>query len=137
MAGDTVSIADRLKAIRASYIKQLPSQLQGIRSAFDAIAEHPAPGPELEALHYAIHTLRGASASFGVAKLAEAAAAAEQLAKEGLQAGPATCWSTRMSQYLALMEREAASSAGEQAAELQASGLSPAPVDTAEVGPTK
>ena len=129
MAIDAVSVAAKLKRIRESYLKQVPAQMQAIRAAFEAIAAHPAKGPELEALHRAIHTMRGASASFGVPKLAEAAAVAEHLAKEALQSESISRYfSPQMTTHLAAMEREAAVAGGEQATDFQALEL----VDVAE-----
>jgi diguanylate cyclase (GGDEF)-like protein len=85
MGTQVISVANRLQRIRDSYIKQLPAQMEAVGKAYsDACGG--GGGPEtVEELHRLIHTIKGASASFGLSGLSTAAAAAERLAKEAMQ----------------------------------------------------
>jgi len=85
----------RLARLRATYLQQLPVQVQGIRQAFAALPE-AAPEPELlTTLHRMVHTLKGGSASFGLDGLAAAAAAGEALLKGMGPAAPGPWSATR------------------------------------------
>jgi len=124
MTTPTVSIAARLKRIREAYVKQIPAQLEGIRAALETFSEKPH-FEELQALHRAIHTLRGASASFGLSRLSAVAAVGEYLAKEAMQAEPLPYKRliVQMQAQLDLVEREATNLESAQTADLQALDL--------------
>jgi len=116
-----VSAATRLKKIREAYAKQLPTQLEGIRKSYDEFVAGGVWGERLEDLHRRIHTMKGASASFGLSKLSTAAAAGENLAKEALQTTTPTDknWHQQMQECFKLIEREIARIDPEQGMELQ------------------
>ena len=119
-----VSVAARLKRIREAYVKQIPAQLEGIRAALETFSEKPHY-EELQALHRSIHTLRGASASFGLSRLSAAAAVGEQLAKEAMHAEPLPYKRlvAQMQGQLGQIEREASNLESAQATDLQALDL--------------
>lgn len=104
------SAASSLKRIRTSYIKQLPSQLEKIRTAWAAFDARNPGQAELKELHRCIHTLRGSSVSFGLGKVSFAAALAEKMTKEALLTGEAqdSAWSRQLEEHFAQMEREVA-----------------------------
>ena len=58
-----LSAATRLKKLRESYIRQLPSQMEKIRTACDALDKECPGQPEIKELHRYIHTMKGSSAS--------------------------------------------------------------------------
>ncbi len=98
------SAIERLAKLRKAFIAQLPAQLGGIKEKFAALDLvlsvknndlAPTPGNDnpaallhpkrgLEDLHRSIHTLKGASASFGLKNLSIEASIAEELAKKTL-----------------------------------------------------
>lgn len=121
MSTQIVSAATRLKKIREAYAKQLPTQLEGIRKSYDEFVAGGVWGERLEDLHRRIHTMKGASASFGLSKLSAAAAAGENLAKEALQTTTPTDknWHQQMQECFKLIEREIARIDPEQGMELQ------------------
>lgn len=118
------SVADKLKRIREAYLKQVPVQLEAIRTALDAYDEK-SHAEELQTLHRAIHTLRGGSASFGLSRLSALVAPAEALAKEAMQTGQLTGKElvAELKLHLSRIEEEAASLEPGQATELQALDL--------------
>ncbi|HBG07159.1 MAG: hypothetical protein A2075_08210 [Geobacteraceae bacterium GWC2_58_44] len=124
MTTPTFSVAARLKRIREAYVKQLPAQLGSIRAAFQEFCEQPH-FEQLHLLHRGIHTLRGASASFGLSRLSAAAAVGEKLAKEALQVEPlpVRAFRLQMQGQLELMEREALNLEPAPATDLQALDL--------------
>lgn len=105
-----LSAAIRLKRIRESYLKQLPSQLEKIRTCYAALDAEAAGQAEFAELHRSIHTLRGSSASFGLSKVSAAAALAEQMAKESMLTGKTRdgAWCRQMEEYFIQMECEVA-----------------------------
>ena len=105
-----LSAASRMRRIRASYLKQLPLQLEKIRTAYAACRGDGPGAGELEDLHRCIHTLRGSSASFGLDRVSEASALAEQMTKDALLAGKAreSAWYRQLEQCIGRMEREVA-----------------------------
>ncbi|MDU0457207.1 MAG: response regulator, partial [Geobacteraceae bacterium] len=121
MSTQIVSAATRLKKIREAYAKQLPSQLDGIRKAYDEFVAGGVWGERLEDLHRRIHTMKGASASFGLSKLSAAAVVGENLAKEALQTITPTDknWHQQMQECFKLIEREIARIDPDQGMELQ------------------
>ena len=101
-------LAIKLKRIREAYLKQLPAQLEAIRdSLFVLDGKNPARA-DLEDLHRRLHTLKGASASFGLSKLSAVADAGEHLAQAALagEAAPDASWRQRMEGHLAKLLEE-------------------------------
>ena len=119
-----ISVAARLKRIREAYVKQIPAQLESIRAAFETFSERP-DFEQLHLLHRGIHTLRGASASFGLSRLSAAAAVAEKLAKEAMQVEPLQTKRLipQLQGQLELIERAAQDLESAQATDLQALDL--------------
>jgi len=102
----TSTIAIKLKRIREAYLKQLPSQLQVIRETLQVMDAVPTPA-DLEDLHRRLHTLKGASASFGLSRIAALAETGEQLAKGALQGEPAgAAWKKQIEALLPKLEEE-------------------------------
>lgn len=122
MATLGVSVAAKLKRIRATFIKQIPVQMEAIRGALKAYAANPSDGANLELLHRSIHNLKGASASFGLSRLSANAALAEKMAKEALQTrgAPDRKWIFQVEEYLDEMAREVADLESSEAIDLQA-----------------
>jgi diguanylate cyclase (GGDEF)-like protein len=85
MSNQPLTVAEKLNRIREAYLKQLPAQLEGIRAAFNDFVVNDHGNGTLEDLHRRIHTLKGASASFGLGRLSAAATTGEELAKQVLQ----------------------------------------------------
>jgi len=129
-----VSAATRLKKIREAYAKQLPAQLEGIRKSYDEFVAGGVWGERLEDLHRRIHTMKGASASFGLSKLSAAAATGENLAKEALQTTTPTDknWHQQMQECFKLIEHEIARIDPEQGMELQIQELTVASDSSAD-----
>jgi diguanylate cyclase (GGDEF)-like protein len=85
------ALAARLAKLRVAYLQQLPAQAEGIRRAWAALSQ-AGPEPEtIAVLHRLLHTLKGGSASFGLADLAAAATTGEVLLK-ALGADPSVPW---------------------------------------------
>jgi diguanylate cyclase (GGDEF)-like protein len=107
MSVQVISAANKLQRIRDSYIKQLPAQLETIRNAYLDLCQGAIAGEKLKDLHRLIHTVKGASASFGLSALSAAAAAGEHLAKEAMQAEDLPDdWRKLMSDSINLMNVE-------------------------------
>lgn len=108
MSTQVISVANKLQRIRDSYIKQLPTQLEAIRKAYGDLCQGPIGGEKLEDLHRRIHTVKGASASFGLSGLSAAAAVGENLAKEAMQAEKVPSdWHDKMTDFIKIMTMEA------------------------------
>ena len=88
MSTQVISAATKLKKIRESFIKQIPTQLEAIRKGCVDLGQEAAWNDILEELHRRIHTLKGASASFGLKKLSVAAAAGSFWLKRPSKPGP-------------------------------------------------
>ncbi|MBT0665275.1 response regulator [Geobacter pelophilus] len=109
MSTQVISVANKLQRIRDSYIKQLPTQLEAIRKAYDDLCQGPMEDEGLKDLHRLIHTIKGASASFGLSGLSAAAAVGEGLAKEAMQADEIPGdWRHKMTESINGMSAEAA-----------------------------
>lgn len=108
MSTQSVVIAAKLKNIREAYIKQLPTQLEGIRASYSEFVLGEQEGVMLEDLHRRIHTLKGACSSFRLSLLSAVANAAEHMAKEAMLAGtvPDRQWHQAMQEHFARMEHE-------------------------------
>ncbi len=134
MSTNTVVVAAKLKKIREAYIKQLPAQLEGIRSSYSEFVRGEKGSAPLEELHRRIHTMKGACASFRLSKLSAAATAGEHLAKEAMQDSTATDrqWHQRMQEQLDRMEHEIANVDPAQGMELQIQELAFAAGETNE-----
>jgi diguanylate cyclase (GGDEF)-like protein len=127
-------IAAKLKKIREAYIKQLPSQLEGIRASYSEFVQGEKGKESLEDLHRRIHTLKGACASFRLSMLSAAAAAGEHLAKEAMQAetAPDRHWHQKMQEHLDRMGNEISSIDSTQGMDLQIQELAIAAEATTE-----
>ncbi len=110
MSTPATAAADKLKKLRADYIRQLPAQLELTRKVLAAL-DPAAPEPkDMEELHRQLHTLKGTCASFGLKPLSAAAADGEQLAKQLMKGEAAldAAWRAKLEDALARMEREVA-----------------------------
>jgi len=107
MSTQVISVANKLQRIRDSYIKQLPAQLETIRNTYLDLCQGAIEGERLKDLHRLIHTVKGASASFGLSGLSAAAAVGEGLAKEAIQAEQLPDdWRKNMNESINLMTLE-------------------------------
>jgi len=108
MSTQVISVANKLQRIRNSYIKQLPAQLEALGTAYAQICQKLVGREGLEDLHRRLHTIKGASASFGFSGLSAAAAVGERLAKEVMQAeNEPGDWRDRMREHINAMNAEA------------------------------
>jgi diguanylate cyclase (GGDEF)-like protein len=117
MPQQTPSAPSKMQKLRESFLAQLPVQLGSIRRMFEALPELPAK-EALEEFHRAIHSLKGASAAFGLKELSAAAGEGERLALAAMRGAsdPAAPWREEMAQHFARMERAlAADRPGSQA----------------------
>jgi diguanylate cyclase (GGDEF)-like protein len=98
--------------------------VEAIRANLEAYSDTPH-FEELHVLHRAVHTLRGASASFGLSRLSAAAAAGEKLAKEAMQTEPlpGKRFVTQMQWHLEQIQREASNLEPAESTDLQALDL--------------
>jgi diguanylate cyclase (GGDEF)-like protein len=110
MGGKATFIATKLKKLREGFIKQLPAQLDVIRNAYTALGRGAPDMAALGELHRLIHTLRGASANFGLEGLSVIAAEAELLAKKVKKGehDPEIPWHPLMDEFITNMGREVA-----------------------------
>ncbi len=130
----TTIVAAKLKKIREAYIKQLPAQLEAIRSAYSAFVVGDDAHASLEDLHRRIHTMKGACASFRLSMLSAEAAAGEHLAKDALCASsaPDRQWHQKMQEHFTRMEHEISTIDPLQGMDLQIHELAIAAEKTAE-----
>jgi diguanylate cyclase (GGDEF)-like protein len=121
LSTQTVAVAAKLKKIREAYIKQLPGQLEKIRSSYSAFVVGEGGNASLEELHRLIHTMKGACASFRLSMLSAATTAAENLAKVAMQSetGPDRFWHQKMQEFFDRMEHEISCIDPTQGMELQ------------------
>ena len=103
------SAAERMKRLREKYVNQLPGQIGQIADLLDAMEETGPAAEALEELHRRVHTLKGASASFGFLALSTAAAAGEVAARRAMHgdAAPDAAWMREMRDRIYSMLREA------------------------------
>jgi len=130
-----LSAAFKLKKIREAYAKQLPAQLEGIRASYNEFVMGGQGGAKaLEDLHRRIHTLKGASASFGLRMLSAAAAAGELMAKEAMQSAdtPDRYWHQQIQEHFTRIEHEIATIDPTQGMELQIQELVTAPDNSSD-----
>lgn len=117
---DFSPVSEKLQKIRQSFIRQLPAQISAMRAAYAEFARKEE-GASVEDLHRRIHSLKGASASFGLVRLSAAAAVAEGLAKEAMKnsAPPDERWLEAMKEQIVLMEKSAGEDASSEEAQMQ------------------
>ena len=109
MAAQPSTIAIKLRRIREAYLKQLPTQLDVIRETLLVIDPKTPSMADLENLHRRLHTLKGASASFGLGKVAAVADTGEHLVKAALAGQPAdAAWRRQIEVHLAKLQEEIA-----------------------------
>ncbi len=86
-----VAAAAKLKKIREAYLKQVPTQLEAIRTAYEELTRQSTlDATLLEDLHRRLHTLKGSSASFGLKRLSAAADTVGVLIKGMMQSPEST-----------------------------------------------
>ena len=134
MSTQPEAVAAKLKKIREAYIKQLPAQMEGIRSSYAAFVLGEQGDAPLEDLHRRIHTMKGACATFRLSMVSSAAMAGEQLAKEALQATAPTdrLWHQKMQEQFSRMEFEISAIDPTQGMESQIHELATAVEQTSE-----
>ena len=122
MSGKSTLIATKLKNFRETFIRQLPSKLDQIREAYDALGKGTPAKEALDKLHRCLHTLKGVSANFGLDALSAVATEGERLAKRVRRgdAGPDATWRPLLEELIARIEREVASTDASQMMDLQA-----------------
>jgi len=122
MGGKSTLVATKLKNLRETFIRQLPSKVDQVRDAYAALGQGAPAKEALDRLHRCLHTLRGGSANFGLDTLSAIAAEGERLAKKAKkgEAGPETTWRPQLEEILARMERETARTDASQTMDLQA-----------------
>ncbi len=108
------SLEEKVARLRATYLQQLPTQLDALRQAYATLASGPIERKACVDLHRRFHTLRGGSASFGFATLAAIAAEGEQSLKAVLDGGcdPETFGRCGLEGYLERLDQEVRRSAG-------------------------
>jgi diguanylate cyclase (GGDEF)-like protein len=130
----SVVVAAKLKNIRESYIKQLPTQMEGIRSSYREFVLGEQGNAPLEVLHRRIHTMKGACASFRLSMLSAAATSGEHLAKDAMlsESAPDRHWHQKMQELFDRMEHEITSIDPMQGMELQIQELATATDESTE-----
>ena len=124
MSTQVTSVTNKLQRIRDSYIKQLPAQLETIRKTYVDLHQDPLGSENLAVLHRLIHTVRGASATFGFSGLSAAAAVGELLVKDLMQAKQVpTGWHEEIIDCIRAMKTEVANIAAAQGVEINTSEL--------------
>ena len=128
------AVAAKLKKIREAYIKQLPSQLEGIRASYSEFVLGESGKRPLEDLHRRIHTMKGASASFRLSMLSAATTTGEHLAKEAMlnETPPDRLWHQKMQEQFDRIEHEISNIDPMQGMELQVQELAIAAEETTE-----
>ena len=110
MSGKSTLIATKLKNLRETFVRQLPSKLDQIKTAYADLGKGGAAKEALDNLHDCLHTLKGVSANFGLNALSAAATEGERLAKRAKRgdAGPEATWKPQLGELIAQIEREVA-----------------------------
>lgn len=108
MAVNSTLIASKLKHLRESFIHQLPSQLKAIKETYATIDNGAAHHDVFEELHQSFHTLRGASANFGLHALSDLSENCVRLIKKlkSGEIGIDTPWRQNLDKFLDQIERE-------------------------------
>jgi diguanylate cyclase (GGDEF)-like protein len=130
----TASVAIKLKKIREAYIKQLPAQLEGIRTAYSEFVVSTQEPVLLEELHRRIHTMKGACASFRLSMVSSVATTGEHLVKEVLQSTAPIDrrWHQKMQEQIARIEHEISNIDPTQGMESQIQELTTASEEASE-----
>jgi len=130
----TAAVAAKLKKIREAYIKQLPAQLEGIRSSYSEFVLGEKGNAPLEDLHRRIHTMKGACASFRLSMLSSVAMVGEHLASEAMKSAtpPDRQWHQKMQEQFTRIEQEISAIDPLQGMELQIQELAIAAEETTE-----
>ncbi len=81
------SRVDRIAALRAAFVEQLPLRIERMRAALATLEREPADQNAGEELHRLLHNLKGSGAAFGFDALGAAASDGEALAAAGLAQG--------------------------------------------------
>jgi CheY-like chemotaxis protein len=124
MSTQVTSVTNKLHKIRDSYLKQLPAQLETIRKTYVDLRQDPVGSEKLALLHRLIHTIRGASGTFGFSDLSAAAAVGEHLVKNLMQSKQvSTSWHDEIIDCIKAMNTEAANIAAAHGVELDTSEL--------------
>ncbi|BCB95194.1 hypothetical protein JZK55_01160 [Dissulfurispira thermophila] len=76
-----MSVRDKLKALRESYIKTLPAKLNDVNNIYSKIKDACHSDADMANLHRLVHSIAGTSASFGFKEIADNARQFEQLLK--------------------------------------------------------
>lgn len=134
MSAQQDAVAAKLKKIREAYIKQLPSQLEGIRASYSEFVLGESGKRPLEDLHRRIHTMKGASASFRLSMLSATTTTGEHLAKEAMlsETPPDRLWHQKMQEQFDRIEHEISSIDPMQGMALQVQELAIAAEETTE-----
>lgn len=105
---DLPRIQARLQALRDNYAEQLPAKIGALRTLWEQLRSMPSPD-DLKTLQSLVHSLTGSGATFGYAKLSDAARILEVCLKDMLQHGGAldTVYSDRVNAYLQAIESAA------------------------------
>lgn len=69
----TESLQQRKAKLRTAFLSQLPERVREARAALDLLKNRSTPGPGLDALYVAFHTIKGSGASFGFATISRIA----------------------------------------------------------------
>lgn len=80
-------IREKMKILRASYVRQLPDRVTNLEELYERLKHEPAALDGLPAFHRLVHSIKGSSASFGCKEMSDAAALLENLLKTLLQSG--------------------------------------------------
>lgn len=125
MSTPVMSAANKLKRIREAYVKQLPAQLEVIRTAYNDAVRSSCGIAELESFHRSIHTLKGACASFGLKAVSIIAASGELLAKEAMNPDtpPDRSWHQKIQACLTSLEEAITTIDLSQSVDMRASEL--------------
>ena len=78
MTEPPADIQQRLQALRADYLRQLPRRRAAITGAWRALRQAPADPARLHRFHRLVHGLAGSGTSFGLPELSAAARTLEQ-----------------------------------------------------------
>lgn len=128
------TLNDKLRKIREAFIRQLPSQLFGLREAYGVLLRQGGEEPNLEDLHRRLHTLRGGSSSFGLSELAAVAAEGEQTAGGAMRGETPLdqAWQQQMQDHLARLQQAADQIEMSTATDFQVPELAPLRKSTVE-----
>lgn len=81
------NLREKMKSLRASYVRQLPDRVRDLEAFFERLKLAPAAFDGLSDFHRLAHSIKGSSASFGYKEISDAALILERLLKTLLQSG--------------------------------------------------